>query len=164
MKIMDEIRVAMEPLRERWEGYSAQEQLILSVLGVVTLLVVLIFGIWLPSHKAAEQARQQYQNNQALLGWIQANAGRVHANAGPGADSSGSVLTVVNNSAAASGLALRRFEPDGEKVRIWLEGVNFNTVASWLNQLSQQGVNAIDAEVERQADTGLVSVRLTLSR
>lgn len=170
MSLSDQMRDALaphiEPLKARWDTYSSRDQMVLSVLGGLTLLVVLIFGIWLPSHRAAEHSRQEYQNNQDLLSWMQANADRARANGnGPAGDSSVAVLTVVSNSASANNIPLRRFEPDGERVRIWLDGIAFNKVAGWLNQLSQQGINPISAEVERQGDnSGLVSVQLTLSR
>jgi type II secretory pathway component PulM len=167
MNIMDQFRTGLapylDPLRLRWEQMPATDRIVWSALAGVSLVVVLVFGIWLPSHHAMQKARQEYQNNQALLAYIQANAGRVQGGAG-GSAGSESILTTVNNSAAANGFTLRRFEPQGERVRIWLDGVAFNKVAGWLNQLATQGVNAVSAQVEKQQDTGLVSVTLTLSR
>jgi type II secretory pathway component PulM len=159
-----ELAPYIDPLRQRWEQMPPMDRLVWSVLAGVSTVVVLVFGIWLPSHHATQRARQEYQNNQELLGYIQANAARAQAAGGVVSGGSDSILTVVNNSAAANGFTLRRFEPQGDRVRIWLDGVGFNKVAGWLNQLSQQGVNAVSAEVEKQQDTGLVSVTLTLSR
>lgn len=169
MSLSDQIRVALAPhlapLRQRWDELAEREQKALAILGGFLLVFFLIFGVWRPSHLAMEKARQQYQSNRQLQAWIQENAPQLRASGGGGPGVSGeSVLGVVSNSAASNGFSLQRFEPEGDRVRIWLVGVSFNRVAAWLDQLRQQGVSTVEAQVEKQPDTGLVSVRLTLAR
>ena len=167
MSIQDQLRTALaphiEPLQQRWEQMPRTDQLVWASLGGLSLLVILVFGIWLPSHRAEATARSQYESNQGLLSYIQSNAS--HVQAGGGAGGSGDpLLSVISNSAASNGFTLRRFEPEGERVHIWLDGVAFNKVAAWLDQLSKQGINTVSAEVERQQDSGQVTVNVTLSR
>lgn len=149
------------PLRKRWVQLAPRERLSVTVLGVCVLLTILVFGIWMPSHRAAEKARMAHDSNRELLLWMKANADR--ARSVPSA-SGESVLGSVNGAAGTVGLALSRIEPEGDQaVRVWVERGDFNTVAKWLAQLSASGIVATEAQVEKQA-TGGVSGRFTLSR
>lgn len=152
---------AVAPLRKRWLQLSARDQLSLFVLGVFCLVLVLVFGIWQPSRKAAEAARIAHENNRQLLAWMHVNADR--ARSAPTA-SGESVLGAVNSVAGSAGLALSRIEPEGEQtVRVWIERADFNMIANWLAQLGARGIVASEMQVEKQS-TGGVSGRFTLSR
>ncbi len=169
MSLLDQARVAaapyITPLRARYEALPPRDQKALLILGAFFVGLFLVFALWWPSHQAMLKAKQRYLNSQSTLLWLQSNADQARSRAGAGVVNSGeSVLGVVSNSAAANGISLRRFEPEGERVRIWLEGVPFNQLATWLNQLAQQGIQASEAQLERQASSGLVSVRLSLGR
>jgi len=161
MQLNSQWQEAITPLRKRWLQFAPREQIALLILGGFALVLFLAFVVWMPSHQAAEKARAQYGNNRQLLLWMQANAAQARAT--PVA-SGGSVLGVVNGLAGSAGLALSRVEPEGESaVRVWVEKADFNVIASWLNQLSAQGIGAGEIQIERQA-TGGVSGRFTLSR
>lgn len=161
MQFGNQWQEAVAPLRKRWLQLAPREQLSLAVLGAFFLLLVLMFGIWRPSHKAAESARFAHENNRQLLAWMQANADR--ARAVPSA-SGESVLGAVNSVAGSAGLVLSRIEPEGDMaVRVWIERADFNTIANWLGQLGTRGIVASEMQVEKQA-TGGVSGRFTLSR
>ena len=69
---------------------------------------------------------------------------------------------LVSSSAGGLGINMKRFEPDGEQVRVWLEGADFAKVANWLNNLSEQGVAAQEVHFE-QSNSGL-NVRLVFGR
>lgn len=148
------------PLRRRWQQFEPREQRALQVLGVAVLLTVLVFGLWLPSHRAAVRVQQSYENNRQLLLWMQDNAAQVRR----APEAGGSVLGTANALAGSSGLALSRVEPQGEDgVRVWVERADFNAVAGWLGQLVAQGVRIDEAQVERRPEGG-VSGRFTLTR
>lgn len=166
---MKNLRVQLEsqwqetiaPLRKRWLQLAPRERLSLAVLASFVLLVIMVAGVWLPSHRAAEAARAAHDSSRELLLWMQANADR--ARSVPAA-SGESVLGAVNGVAGSSGLALSRIEPEGdEAVRVWVERGDFNTVARWLAELSARGIVATELQVEKQAAGG-VSGRFTLSR
>ncbi len=156
----DALAPQLLPLRRRWQQFEPREQRALQLLGVAVLLTVLVFGLWLPSHRAAARVQQSYESNRQLLLWMQDNAAQVrHAPA-----TAGSVLGTANALAGSSGLVLTRVEPQGEDgVRVWIERADFNAVAGWLGQLVAQGVRIDEAQVERRPEGG-VSGRFTLTR
>lgn len=162
MSAVDSLRQSWQeaaaPLRQRWALLEEREQRALGVLAVA-LLVFLLWGLWLASHRAALKAEAQLVTTRGLLRELQQAAP-----AGPLPGGGGSVLRVASDAAAAGGLALNRIEPEGEgKVRVWLEKADFNAVARWLATLAAQGVRVEEAQVEKQAEGG-VSARLALSR
>lgn len=153
---------AIAPLRQRWLMLTPRDQQFLRVLGVVTLLVILVYGIWLPSQRAAQKAELQYEQNRELVAMLQAANGHT-ANAGQMA--SGSLLVLASDAAAANALVFSRIEPEGDaQVRVWVERADFNAVAAWLARLSTQGVKLQEAQAERQGDGRGVSARFVLTR
>lgn len=165
MSIKQQIQTSLAPLQARFDALPERDQKALSTLAVFLIIMALVFGLWWPSHNAKKKAELEYQSAQNTLSWIKANQGMASAAKTSGVNNNGgSVLGVVSSSAAAYGFTLRRFEPEGERVRIWLDGVAFNKVAEWLLALEKQGISASDAQIERQQNTGLVSVRLSLGR
>ncbi|HQV42050.1 MAG: type II secretion system protein M [Moraxellaceae bacterium] len=161
MQFSNQWQEAVAPLRKRWLQLAPREQLPLLILAGFVFVLMLIYGIWWPSHKAAESARIAHENNRQLVTWMQANA--VRARAAPSA-SGESVLGAVNSVAGSTGLTLSRIEPEGDSaVRVWVERADFNTIASWLGQLGQSGIVASEIQVEKQSAGG-VSGRFTLSR
>jgi general secretion pathway protein M len=149
----------MTPLRLRWLALEPREQRVVGLGGAMVLLLVLVYGLWLPSHRAAENAEKQYQRNRSLLLELQARAP-----AGNGTSATGSLLGTASATAGSAGLTLGRIEPEGDnRVRVWLDKADFNRVAAWLATLSQQGVRLEEAQVERLAEGG-VSARFALTR
>lgn len=153
---------AVAPLRQRWLMLSSRDQQLLRVLGVLIAIVVLVYGIWLPSHRAAQQARILYEQNRELIMLIQSNAGHARTQV---AAAGGSLLAVASDAAGSGGLALSRIEPEGDaQVRVWVERADFNTVAAWLAKLSAQGISVQEAQAEKQGDGHGVSARFVLTR
>lgn len=153
---------AIAPLRQRWLMLTPRDQQFLRVLGVVTLLVILVYGIWLPSQRAAQKAELQYEQNRELVAMLQAANGQT---ASAGQMASGSLLVLASDAAAANALVFSRIEPEGDaQVRVWVERADFNAVAVWLSKLSSQGVKLQEAQAERQGDGRGVSARFVLTR
>jgi type II secretory pathway component PulM len=149
------------PFRQRWLLLAPREQQLLKILSVFTAILVLVYGIWLPSRHAAQKARGQYASNVELLQSMQANAG----DGGSNASATGSVLGVVSSAAAVQGLTLSRIEPEGDaQARVWVERADFNIVATWLATLSTQGIKLQEAQTEKNSDGKGVSARFVLSR
>lgn len=161
IQLGEQWQALIAPVRQHWLRLTSRDQVMVLILASFVMVVVLVFAIWLPSHRMAEAARAAHESNQQLLSWMQANADR--ARVAPSA-SGESVLGAVNSLAGSAGLALSRIEPEGETaVRVWVEGADFNMIASWLGQLGSRGIVASEMQVEKQA-TGGVSGRFTLSR
>jgi general secretion pathway protein M len=148
------------PWRQRWLALEPREQRVVGIGGAAALLLLLVYGLWLPSHRAAENAEKQFQRNRGLLMELQAQAPAGNGGAAGG----GSLLGMASATAGSAGLTLGRIEPEGDnRVRVWLDKADFNRVAAWLATLSQQGVRLEEAQVERLAEGG-ISARFALTR
>lgn len=151
---------ALAPLQQRWAQLQPREQRVLTIAGVLLVLLLLVYGLWLPSRLAAQKAESSYAGNRALLLQLQQQGPAPGSNTGSG----GSLLRTASDAAARINLGLTRIEPEGDgRVRVWMEKADFNTVAAWLASLSAQGVKIDEAQVEKQSDGG-VSARFALSR
>jgi general secretion pathway protein M len=151
---------SMAPLQQRWSQLQPREQRALTVAGAVLALLLLVYGLWLPSRLAAQKAEAGFAGNRALLLQLQQQGPAPGSTAASG----DSLLRTASDAAARINLALTRIEPEGDgRVRVWMEKADFNTVASWLASLSAQGVRIDEAQVEKQSDGG-VSARFALSR
>jgi general secretion pathway protein M len=76
-----------------------------------------------------------------------------------------SLLAVVDQSARSGGLgtAIKRLEPDGSKaVKLWLEGVAFDSMILWLGQLGKSYQIEPTIITLEPVGAGRVNARLTL--
>lgn len=154
------VRIVKMPsvIQDYLSKLSPRDRLAVIVLSVF-VLSSLIGLMSLKLYRAAEKAQQQAIQEKQLYIWLQANTPLLSG----GVSNNGmSVLDTVSSSAGGLGINMKRFEPDGEQVRVWLEGADFAQVANWLNSLSQQGVTAQEVHFE-QNNMGL-SVRLVFGR
>ena len=112
----------------------------LAVIVLTVFIVLSLCGLMaLNLHRAAEKAQQQAMQEKELQAWFQSNIPLLSKNA---VNNGLSVLDTVSSSAGGLGINMKRFEPDGEQVRVWLENADFAKVANWLNNLTEQGVQA----------------------
>lgn len=146
-------------IRQYLDKLPPRDRLALLVL-VAFLLVFVLGAVAFSLHKAADKAEQQAQQERQTLAWLRSLAPQFSGNSV--ASNGAPVLDVVSGGAASQGITLQRFEPDGDKVRVWLEGADFAKVANWMNVLLRQGVRPLEAHFE-QNDKGL-NVRLVFGR
>ena len=77
--------------------------------------------------------------------------------------SSAPILAIVTKQAKRSNINLKRFEPDGDGLRIWLEGAVFDDAMRWLEDLNQKhNIQIKQINVERGDKPGLVDLRGSL--
>lgn len=110
-----------------------------------------------------ETSARRLDAERSMLAWLQAHD--QGGAAGTTAQSSDEPLaTVVNTTAEKAGLSIRRYEPSGEDgVKLWMEGAAFNSLIKWLFLLEgSHGIRASEFTIEREAEPGKVSVRMTL--
>lgn len=150
-----------DELKQNLERMPARDRMALLVLSVFLGLSLLWLLSW-KLHQAAEKAEQSAKRDRETLEWMHAIAPQLKTGGGLAAGGGISVLDAVSGSAAAQGIVLQRFEPEGDRVRVWLENVEFAKAAAWMDGLSRQGVQAQEVHFE-QADKG-VSVRLLFGR
>jgi general secretion pathway protein M len=77
--------------------------------------------------------------------------------------SNGPILAIVTQQAKRSNINLKRFEPDGDGLRIWLEDAVFDDAIRWLEELNQKhGIQIKQINVDRSDKAGRVDLRGTL--
>lgn len=156
-----------------WSGLAARERLIL----IAGMLVLAVLLVWLVIVEPLAQSRAALRNEVAALGtdhdWMQQVAPEVRrraslqSGASAGAAGSGSVLTLVEVSANASGMrsAMTRVQPEGQGARLWFDSVSFDALMSWLAELeTRQSLNITQLAVDAGAEPGLVSARVLVER
>lgn len=152
-------------------GLPTRDQNALKLLTVAVILVLLYLLVWLPSQRFAERAEQDVERQSAQLAWIKQNeavARQLASRSGPSTASGlqgQSLLSVVSNAARQHSIDLRRFEPEGDnRIRVWLEKVSFNQMLLWLDTLNKSyGIQTEQIAVDRDANPGIVTARLTLA-
>jgi general secretion pathway protein M len=148
----------MDAIESYLNRLSPRDRVVVIMLAIFVVLSLMSLGA-LNLHRSAEKAQQQASQEKELLAWLQASTPLLN---GAGSNNGMSVLDTVSASAGGSGINMQRFEPDGDSVRVWLEGADFAKVASWLNNLTQQGVKA--QEVHFEQDSKGLNVRLVFGR
>lgn len=151
-----------------WESLSSRERLILSLGGGVLLVAMIYLTIWEPLYNQLRMLRQTVAEERIQLTWMEQAAFEVQSLRGvtiTEKPTGESLLALVDRSARVAGMGsgLNRVEPEGKgKVRVWLNGIAFNTLIPWLAKLSKaQGVTPESLVVERQG-VGQINVRLVL--
>lgn len=166
---------AVGKLIAQYDQLPRRDQQALTVLAIAVLLGILYFAVWQPVAGFHERAVSARENAAELLSWMQANEPVIQGLAGASSSAASAtvdkpadgraLMALVTSSAREAGLALQRFEPSGDDaIRVWLDGVAYADVASWLERLStEHGVVIDQAAMDRGNDPGSVSVRLTLT-
>src|SRR5690554_685876 len=152
-------------------GLSGRDQNALKLLTVAVVLTLLYLLVWVPSQRFVESAERDLERQSAQLAWMKQNepvarqlASRSSPTAATGLQGQ-SLLSVVSNAAKQHSIELRRFEPEGDsRIRVWLEKVSFNQMLLWLDVLNKEyGIQTEQIAVDRDANPGIVTARLTLS-
>lgn len=149
----------------KWYGSkTSQEKLILKAVVAfigIMLVVALVVQPIIKSHAAAEK---KLEKSTKLYQTLASNAGQFG-----GASTSGSqdqpILNVVTKAAKSRGLTLKRFEPDGNKLKVWFENTPFDTTIGLIEELAaSNGILAEQINVERSDKSGRADIRATLTR
>jgi general secretion pathway protein M len=134
----------------------------------ILLVIMLIFGIFIPLDSSVARAHARVQRKQADLAWMRSVAPQLAA-AGtaitaPASDRS--LIVVIDTSARESGLgaALNSSEPSGPgALRVRLDKAPFDTLMQWLARLSQQnGIHVETASIDAAGPPGLVNAGIVL--
>lgn len=157
-------------MREWWFSRAPRERMLLGS-GAVLLTLLMIYAFVIsPFYSSYDdlQVKVNAQRNNAA--WMEQNSQTLQQLRRAGGGSRGlggkSLLATADSTARAGGLAgaLKRVEPEGSNVRVWLEGASFDLVMKWLVQLSTTyGIETDSVSMERVSDSaGRVNARLTL--
>jgi general secretion pathway protein M len=145
--------------------YSSQnlrDQKIIKAISAFIVLCLLIVMFIQPF--LAKQEAYQIRLNKSLSTYelLASNAHKFQSQVS-GKPSDGPILAIVTQQAKLSGINLKRFEPDGDGLRIWLEDAAFDDAIRWLEALNQKhSIQIKQLNVERSEASGLVDLRGTL--
>lgn len=131
-------------LRERWLQLPLRDRQLCGVLAVFLLIVVSVYGLWLPARQRLETAEALYLKRLAQAGEVQqarpALAVKVFDQP---------LSTRLSESAARLGLSVQQFEVDGVVIRISLIG-DASTVLNWLHRIELDGAQFESLSLEKQ--------------
>jgi len=147
----------------RYETAAPREQLAVKILGGFLLAMILIFMVLLPLHRYNSNAIADYRGQQETLAWMQSNRGAIGQAAAKPRAPSDSLLSLATKAARAAGVGIKRYEPSGDGLNVWLEQVPFNQVVQWLEALQRDyGIVPSDLTASKRDAAGMVDVRVTL--
>ena len=147
-----------------YAALASRDQLMVKGLSAIVVIALLFVWIWQPSIDANKKASQKFQSELSFHNKLKENAFHFSSGKTVSASSSGgSILSIVNNSAKAKSIVLKRFEPEGQDgLRVWLDKANFNSVIDWLEILeSQKGISIEQISIDK-VSPGLVNLRAVL--
>jgi general secretion pathway protein M len=146
-----------------WYGsQNLRDQKIIKAISAFIVLCLLIVMFVQPL--LAKQEAYQARLNKSLSTYelLASNAHKFQSQVS-GKASDGPILAIVTQQAKRSGINLKRFEPDGDGLRIWLEDAVFDDAIRWLEELNQKhNIQIKQINVERSEASGLVDLRGTL--
>src|SRR5665213_1802987 len=120
------------------------------MIGGICIVLLFVFGVWLPLDRSVAHARVQLAAKQADLVWMRGVTPELQA-AGAGStapNSQQSMLVVVDRAAREAGLgkALTSSEPSGAGgLQVRLEKAPFDVLVAWLARLSEQDGIRVDS-------------------
>lgn len=137
------------------------KKIIQSIAAFVVLCLIIVVFV---QPFLAKQGLYQAKLGKSLSTYetLASNAHKFQSNSA-GGSSNGPILSLVTRQAKASNINLKRFEPDGDGLRIWLEDAVFDDAIRWLEELNQQyDIQIKQINVDRSEKSGLVDLRGTL--
>lgn len=155
-------------MKALWQSFDPRLRPWLMLGAIAVVLLALHTLLWQPLRSWRAELEARYVGAQQDLALLEAAAPALRA--GRSVRPSGteqSLLALADQSARAArlGVALKRIEPvDERQVRLWFEGVVFDALVAWLQELAaSHGVRVVEASIDRTAP-GSVNARLVLQR
>ena len=147
-----------------FSSLSPRDQKMLKSLGLLFLLALMFTWVWQPSHDAQQKAQNKFNAELKFHQNMKENAFRFSGKQSASVDNNGSILSLVNNTAKAKSIVLKRFEPEGEKgLRIWLDQANFNATIDWLETLEKdKGITIKQVSIDK-VKPGIINLRAVLT-
>jgi general secretion pathway protein M len=152
-------------LKARYYALAPSDRRALAILAGFLAIAFFVLLVLIPSSRYRATGEQRYQAQRSLLAWMTDNAALARIVPPESTTSGESLLAVVDRAAKESGISLQRYEPLASGgVRLYMEGVVFEDVLSWLATLSQtSGIEVAQISVDKGDRAGLVNVRLDLN-
>ncbi len=148
-------------LTEKWQALNSREQTLIGVMSVVIIIFVFIIAIWQPITQGVEKARLKVEKQQALAVWVQENVAKYKSlSRQGGAKATGTLSSVVNNTAKRLQITVARMQPQGDDLQVWVDEVPFNALLTWLDELTRnQGLRILAIDIAPSGTPGMVKLR-----
>lgn len=154
---------AAQKASHRFDQLPPRDRLALTLLSGFVALLLLIYAVILPALDFHDSARQNFQDQQALLSWLkeqQPAVPAVNTLSIPATTLASNPLTLVNTSAKDFAVKITRLQPENNgNLRVWMEDVKFEHTLGWLHHLQVQGLAVKEITVDQQKE-GMVNVRV----
>lgn len=131
-------------LRERWLQLPLRDRQLCGVLAVFLLIVVSVYGLWLPARQRLETAQALHFKRLAQAGEVQQARPTLAVEV-----FDQPLSTRLSESAARLGLNVQQFDVEAAVIRIGLNG-DATTVLGWLHRIEQEGAQFESLSLEKQ--------------
>lgn len=130
----------------------------------VLLGIVLLGFIFQSSYRYYQSGKNHYLAARTLLQWIESNRHRFQTSMEPLHYQAGSLLEQVSIKADQHGISQERIQPQGEyQLQVWLHGVSFDDLISWLHALADEGIHLVSIQIDPAVEGGKVNVQCQLT-
>lgn len=147
-----------------YEHLASRDQKVVKGIALIMSLALVFSWVWLPSVTAKNKAEKRFESALSFHEKMKSNAHYFSGAKQGNTSSNGSILSVVNNTAKAKGVQLKRFEPDGNGgLRIWLDQVSFDSAIDWLELLEKEKGLKVEQISLDKVKPGIVNIRATLN-
>jgi general secretion pathway protein M len=147
-----------------YEHLAPRDQKVVKGLSLVITLALVFSWVWAPSVSSKHKAEKRFESALSFHEKMKSNAHYFSGSAQKIASNNGSILSIVNNTAKAKGVQLKRFEPDGNGgLRIWLDKVSFDSSIDWLELLEKEKGLKVEQISLDKVKSGIVNIRATLT-
>lgn len=154
----------LSPIQEKWLTLSKRDQQASIALIVAMVIALVVFGVILPLQSSKTDTLQRLSAAQNTYTELVTLAPSAMANSsGTQSFDVNSINSEVRRQAARYGLELQRFEPDGERLKVWLEDARYPSVIQWLGGLEMMGITQTELTLDNRPKPGFVNVRVTFS-
>lgn len=155
---------SFQKVAKSYRALRERDQWALKILSVFLLLVAAHTLVIAPAQNYAYKWRDAAGRNDHTLQWMRDGRASVESSSSSASVNTGdqSILAIASSSAKSNGLSFKRYEPvEQSSVRVWLEGVDFNSSVRWIEALhAQSGIAVRELQLERVS--GAVNMNLML--
>jgi general secretion pathway protein M len=146
-----------------WYGsQNSRDQKIIKAISAFLVLCLIVLLFVQPFLAKQENYQAKLDKSLSTYELLASNAHKFQTQVS-GQSSDGPILAIVTQQAKRSNINLKRFEPDGDGLRIWLEDAVFDDAIRWLEVLNQNhNIQIKQIDVDRGEASGLVDLRGTL--
>jgi len=147
-----------------YKGQTGRDQLIIRGLGAFIAVCLFVVLIVQPMFATQDKYEKKLDKSLAIYQKLASNAHKFSS--GVAATNSGTpVMGLTTRLAKQYNLNLKRFEPDNDDLRIWLENVAFDSAIAFIEELNKKHGGIVkQINAERTDQSGRVNLRATLGR